>query len=308
MKPYLLIIPILMLFFSVIEPSAEAQVPSTEACKAQRDAFKTTLKLERGSLDPLPTPPQGVLEIISYPSQVGPLGAYLTPDPKDGKKHPAIVWITGGFSNALGEMWGPQSRANDQTASAYRDAGIVTLYPTLRGGNDNPGQAEGFFGEVDDILSAADYLATLPYVDPDRIYLGGHSTGGTLVLLVASYDDRFAGVFSFGPTASVASYGDFLLGQDPETLSEDELIYRSPFVMLNCASSPVFVIEGDQGGNADDFPLFAEYVDNSYVELLLVKGATHFSILAPSNEIISAKIMDGGDVNLSADELEISFD
>lgn len=55
------------------------------------------------------------------------------------------------------------------------------MFPSLRGGNDNPGVKEGFLAEVDDVLAAADFLGKQNYVDPGRIYLGGHSTGGTLV-------------------------------------------------------------------------------------------------------------------------------
>jgi dienelactone hydrolase len=54
----------------------------------------------------------------------------------------------------------------------------------LRGGNDNPGTKEAFLGEVDDILAAALYLARQESVDSNGIFLGGHGTGGTLVLLV----------------------------------------------------------------------------------------------------------------------------
>ena len=32
------------------------------------------------------------------------------------------------------------------------------MFPSLRGGNNNPGSKEGFFGEVDDVLAAADLL------------------------------------------------------------------------------------------------------------------------------------------------------
>ena len=73
------------------------------------------------------------------------------------------------------------------------------MYPSLRGGNNNPGHMESFFGEVDDVLAARALLAKLPYVDPERIYLGGHSTGGTLALLVAECSGAFRGVFAFGP-------------------------------------------------------------------------------------------------------------
>lgn len=77
-------------------------------------------------------------------------------------------------------MWEAASPENDQTARQYREAGIVTLAPSLRGGNDNPASREGYFGEVDDVLAAADWLAAQPGIDPARISLGGHSTGATL--------------------------------------------------------------------------------------------------------------------------------
>ena len=49
------------------------------------------------------------------------------------------------------------------------------------------------------------------YVDPDQIYLGGHSTGGTLALLVAESTDRFRAIFSFGPVANMRNYGTDIL-------------------------------------------------------------------------------------------------
>ena len=55
--------------------------------------------------------------------------------------------------------------------------------------------------------SMADYLAGQPYVDPERVYLGGHSTGGTLVMLVAASSDRSRAMFSFGPVEDVSGYG-----------------------------------------------------------------------------------------------------
>jgi dienelactone hydrolase len=80
------------------------------------------------------------------------------------------------------------------------------MFPSLRGGNQNPGQKEGFLGEVDDVLAAADFLVREDYVDPARIYLGGHSTGGTPVMLVAESTPRFRAVLSFGPVNDVRGY------------------------------------------------------------------------------------------------------
>jgi dipeptidyl aminopeptidase/acylaminoacyl peptidase len=60
---------------------------------------------------------------------------------------------------------------------------------------------------VDDVIVATEYLRAQPHVDPDRIYLGGHSTGGTLVQLVAASSDQYRAVFSFGPMDDVGGYG-----------------------------------------------------------------------------------------------------
>ena len=124
--------------------------------------------------------------------------ALLTP-PRDPKtQQPAMVWITGGFpSGGIGESaWKAVDPKNDQSAKAYRHAGLVMMYPTLRGSYGNPGVQEAFLGEVDDVLAAVEYLSKLEYVDPKQIYLGGHSTGGTLALLVAAASPRFKAVIS----------------------------------------------------------------------------------------------------------------
>src|SRR5262249_33718036 len=136
----------------------------------------------------------------------------ISPDPRDGKKHPAVIWIRGGVDyNSIGDVWMEMTATNDQNASAFRKAGIIMMFPSQRGGNDNPGFKEAFFGEVEDIIAAANHLAKQDFVDPNRIYLGGHSIGGTLVLLVAESTARFRAVFSFGPAASIAGYGSELV-------------------------------------------------------------------------------------------------
>jgi len=128
------------------------------------------------------------------------MAAYVSPAPGDGKRHPAIIWLIGGFSNGIGDTpWAPATPDNDQSASAYRESGIIMMYPSRRGGNMNPGYHESFYGEVNDIIAARQYLEKLDYVDPKRIYLGGHSTGGTLALLVAESDAGFRAIFCVRP-------------------------------------------------------------------------------------------------------------
>ena len=172
--------------------------PSQTLAQA-RQGFSTHLIAQVHDSGPVDQPPAGVFELVHYTSAVGSLAAYLTPPPGPGR-HPAIIWITGGDDNSIGDVWSPSPADNDQSAAQYRDAGIMMMFPSLRGGNDNPGYEEGFMGEADDIVAAAEFLAEQPGVDPNRIYLGGHSTGGTMVLIESEYTDRFRAVFHSAPS------------------------------------------------------------------------------------------------------------
>ena len=176
------------------------------------------------------------------------------------------------------------------------------MFPSLRGGNDNPGQVEWMHGEVRDILAARDHLASLPYVDPDRIFLGGHSTGGTLVYLVTESSDAFRATFSFGPTVTGTSFGSDLTLIDfadnsPEMLSLSSrgrtlaTRMRSPVYWSKDVRTPLYVFEGAVRGNADSLAVLDKYSHNPKISFHLVDWASHFNILAPFNEMIADKII-----------------
>ncbi len=239
-----------------------------------------------------PDKPRGkYFNLIHYNSPVGPLAAYLTKDPGDGKKHPAIIWITGGDNNSIGDVWSYADRGNDQSASAFRKNGIVMMFPSQRGGNDNPGKREGFLGEVNDILAATDYLAQLPYVDSTQIYLGGHSTGGTMVMLVGACADRYRAIFSIGPVASAAHYGgDFVYCN---LKNRREMLLRSPVNWLHGIKNPMYVIEGAQNGNWESIKFMVNKNSNPKVQFFKVPDHDHFSVIAPVTEILADQIITG---------------
>jgi len=284
--------------------TAASATPVAKSLSEARRGFATKPGGMQPPSEPIPQPPQDIFKLVKYSSPVGELSAYLTPDPGDGQKHPAIVWITGGDCNSIGEIWEPAPPENDQTAAVYRKAGIVMMFPSLRGGNDNPGRREGFLGEVDDVLAAAESLAAISYVDPARIYLGGHSTGGTLAMLVAETSDRFRAVFAFGPVGDVRGYGGDFVYHQPGDQMETKL--RSPGYWLDSVRSPLFVIEGT-GGNIDSLRQMQSTCTNSQVRFVAVSGVDHFAILAPANAAIAAEIVaDTGPtmgINLSEQKL-----
>jgi acetyl esterase/lipase len=204
-------------------------------------------------------------------------------------------------------MWRERPRGNDQTAAAYRKSGIIMMVPSLRGGNDNPGRREGFFGEVDDVIAAGEYLGRQECVDPTRVYLGGHSTGGTLVMLVAESSDRFRAVFSFGPADDVGGY-------DPQDLPFDvsdaeEVALRSPGRWLGSVRCPLFVFEGTEPpSNISSLTSMSRASTSPLIRFFPVAGASHFSILAPTNELIATKILhdDSPALNISFSDVELN--
>jgi acetyl esterase/lipase len=283
------------------QPAARASL-----LDARRD-FQTKLLRKDATREPVPEPPARLFRTVRYDSPAGKLAAYVSPDPRDGKKHPAVIWIFGGFHNSIGETaWEDAPPSNDQSASAFWKAGILMMYPSFRGGNDNPGFKESFFGEVDDVLAATDYLARQEYIDPARIYLGGHSTGGTMALLAAESSNRYRAVFSFGPVDDVTGYGGQNLAFNPLDRREAEL--RAPVHWLAAIQNPVFVFEGTQRGNLSSLQALQRASTNPLVHFYPVRGATHFSTLAPITRLIADKILrdDGPTTNIAFSEEELS--
>jgi dipeptidyl aminopeptidase/acylaminoacyl peptidase len=124
---------------------------------------------------------QGVMEFrkVTYKSRVDGLEipAYLfAPLQKRGVKgHAALVWVHGGVHSNMTEDYFPFIRE-------AVERGYVVITPEYRG---STGFGEAFYKaidyggkETDDVVSAVDYLATLPYVDTTRLGIMGWSHGG----------------------------------------------------------------------------------------------------------------------------------
>jgi predicted esterase len=273
--------------------------PTTVQTLAQaRDGFETRNVDKSGRPEPLPNPPASLFVRTDYKSTANlVLPAFVTPNPKDGKKHPAIIWLTGGDTNSLSDFWSPQPANNDQTASAFRKAGIVMMFPTLRGGNTNPGNKELFYGEVDDVVAATEHLASLPYIDRNQIYLGGHSTGGTLVLLTAEMGERLNGriraVFSFGPIGHIEQYQWMQSLQRLIQQSDPEGKLRSPFYWLHGVAVPTYLIEGTESPNLDELDAMCKKSSNPQLHCIRANGMSHFSVIDAVSKVIAARIVMG---------------
>lgn len=291
--------------------------PSRVDLPTARQGFVTQLCPNSFTPDgPAPVPPKGLFNLVRYSAPVGRLAAYVTPDPGDGKRHPAVLWAHGGFGGIGSWFWEPATPDNDQTARAFREAGLVLMCPSFRGENDNPGSFELFYGEVDDLLAAREYLARLPYVDSRRIYVAGHSSGGTLTLLAAESTDRFRAAFSFGGAPDVAHVvgNGRGYGNTPyDCRNERESYLRSPTHFVRTIKCPTFYFEGGDSAYVRDalrmntMAKVAEVPFTAYI----VQGADHFSILAPITALVAQRIQqDTGprcDILITNDDIHRSF-
>jgi dipeptidyl aminopeptidase/acylaminoacyl peptidase len=137
---------------------------------------------------------KGVMECtkIKYRSRIGDMDipAYLyQPLNKRGPRgHAAMVWVHGGVHG----NWSISPYFPFVREAVER--GYVIIAPEYRG---STGYGEAHYlaidyggYEVDDTISAVDYLKTLPHVDMDRIGMMGWSHGGYITLLSLFRDEH----------------------------------------------------------------------------------------------------------------------
>ncbi|MBL8685202.1 MAG: alpha/beta fold hydrolase [Myxococcales bacterium] len=132
-------------------------------------------------------------------------------------------------------------------AQRFRDAGFVTMTLVLRGENGQDGAFSLYYDEVDDVLAAAEALASLPSVDPSRVMIAGHSAGAVLAMLAAAASDRFAKV------ASISGWPDLrpVLRYYPsyavfDARDERELEMRSPVDFMGSIRAPLRMYFGSE--------------------------------------------------------------
>ena len=171
------------------------------------------------------------------------------------KQYPAILWLHGGQESQYD--YGFNFRVQLFAANGY-----VVVMPNVRGSG---GRGLAFalslnkaYGthDVEDVIVATDYVIELGYVDPDRLGVGGWSSGGTLTNVVITKTDRFAGAVS---GASVGLYTS-TYGHDPYVRwwhtelgppwkNRDLWDSVSPFMDVENITTPTLFIGGEKDWN-----------------------------------------------------------
>ena len=171
------------------------------------------------------------------------------------RRYPAILWLHGGQESQYD--YGFNFRVQLFVANGY-----VVVMPNVRGsggrGLDFALALNKAYGtkDVEDVIVATDYVIEQGYVDPDRLGVGGWSSGGTLTNFVIAKTDRFAGAVS---GASVGWYTS-TYGHDPYYLwwhtelgppwkNRDLWDSISPFMYVENITTPTLFIGGEKDWN-----------------------------------------------------------
>ena len=202
-----------------------------------RQRFQTRL-LQKGpapdKYEPLITPENA--ERLIYEGSELQLVAWVSRYKRTKTRAPAVLFLHGG--NAIGQGHWKQM-------TPYIEAGYVVMMPSLRGENGQRGNFSGFYDEITDVLEAGKRLAHLPGVDPDRIFLAGHSIGGTMALLAAMSTRRFKAATPI--SANPDAYAFFKRYPEDirfDTSDEREFQLRSPVCYPHSFKCPLKLMHG----------------------------------------------------------------
>jgi dipeptidyl aminopeptidase/acylaminoacyl peptidase len=149
------------------------------------DTYETLLPAEYSTIDRSVFVEAKHIYYETFDGRKIPALLYAPRDLATGERLPAIVHVHGGPT-------GQWFRGFDPFAQFLVDRGLVVIEPNIRGstgyGVDYRDAAIKDWGgkDFEDVAAAADYLKTLPYVDPERLVVFGGSYGGFMAFIAAT--------------------------------------------------------------------------------------------------------------------------
>jgi dipeptidyl aminopeptidase/acylaminoacyl peptidase len=202
-------------------------------------------------------------QFVKYPGPDGQMvpGWLFVPKGLDkSKKHPTIVWIHGDGVNQSYNGWHVQRNyaVYYSIHQYFLQKGYVVFAPDYRGsigyGRDWRTGVHMDVGGKDakDAWMSANYLKTLPYVDPDRIGIWGLSYGGFFTLIAMTDQPKLfrAGVDVAGVSDYVMYYSDPYHGEWTAsrigTPEQNPEVYKnaSPISHIDKLERPLLVLHG----------------------------------------------------------------
>jgi dipeptidyl aminopeptidase/acylaminoacyl peptidase len=136
---------------------------------------------------------------------------------------------------------------------------------------------------LDNAKAALDFtLAKVPNLDPNRIYIAGHSSAATLALLVAEHEPRIKACAAFAPVTDVEERLAPVLGQLDRALPgyAEFLHFSSPKTHADRLKCPVFLFHAEDDRNVPprqsaDFARLLKQT-NPHVTLVTTRTGGHY--------------------------------
>ena len=213
---------------------------------------------------------------------------FLPKDYSPSKKYPAVIFIHGGSRRQmlLGYNYGAYYSNTYAAQQYFASQGYIALTLNYRSGigygmdfREAENYGAGGASEVQDLMAAADYLASRPDVDKSRISPWGGSYGGFMTAhALAQAPEKFhVGVDIHGVHNWNNDIPVFAPWYKPEKFPEmAELAFKSsPMAYVDNWKDPVLLIHGDDDRNV----LFSESVE--LAEVLRKKGVHVDQIVFP---------------------------
>lgn len=174
-----------------------------------------------------------------------------------GEQYSCVLTAPAGTNLLSGASLGPLDEyAYHDESLPYAEAGFVVVLYSIDGENLGDDESIDSVADVYEQFrkagagtlngrNAFDFaLAKLPMVDPDRIFAVGHSSAGTLALLMGSHEPRLRGVVAYAPCGDVEGNFSELLAEDGVSLILPGIKYftkrSSPMTHVDKMKVPVF--------------------------------------------------------------------
>jgi dipeptidyl aminopeptidase/acylaminoacyl peptidase len=163
------------------------------------------------------------------------------------RKYPVIIYCYESFSEELNMFKDPRHTGAVINIPHFVSNGYLVFAPDIKYGSSGTGPSALKTAEA-----AADYLASLTFVNSDKIGINGHSLGGYEINYIIAHSDKFVCALSgAGVSNLVSSFGelreagDYSLGQSGQAVTERYYQMISPFwnsLQKYIDHSPVFSI------------------------------------------------------------------
>jgi dienelactone hydrolase len=207
----------------------------------------------------------GKLALVLVPPAGSTLFAGM--DLGDGDRAEHYPYVQAGFAVASFEIDGNVSKNDESDAQVLKGA---LQFRNAQAGVSNAKAALDFI------------LAKAPNVDPNRVYIAGHSSAATLALLVASHEPRIKACAAYAPVTDVEARLAPVIPQLDKAMPgyRDFLVTSSPKNQADKLKCPVFLFHAEDDNNVPvsqttDFAAQLKK-SNSQVTLVTTKQGGHY--------------------------------